>query len=49
MSIFDEVNTWEKTKGASIFSSILQPYYQQKGGVTFDSLERGKLMVFEKK
>lgn len=24
MSIFDEVNTWEKTKGASIFSSILQ-------------------------
>ena len=30
------------------FEKVYSPYYQQKGGVTFDSLERGKLLVFEK-
>ena len=31
------------------FEKVYSPYYQQKGGVTFDSLERGKLLVFVKK
>lgn len=31
------------------FEKVYSPYYQQKGGITFDSLERGKLLVFEKK
>ena len=30
------------------FEKVYSPYYQQKGGVTFDSLERGKMLVFEK-
>ena len=30
------------------FEKVYSPYYQQKGGVTFDSLERGKILVFEK-
>ncbi len=30
------------------FEKVYSPYYQQKGGVTFDSLERGRLLVFEK-
>lgn len=30
------------------FEKVYSPYYQQKGGVTFDSLERGKIIVFEK-
>ena len=30
------------------FEKVYSPYYQQKGGVTFDGLERGKLLVFEK-
>ena len=30
------------------FEKVYSPYYQQKGGITFDSLERGKLLVFEK-
>ena len=30
------------------FEKVYSPYYQQKGGVTFDSLERGILLVFEK-
>ena len=30
------------------FEKVYSPYYQQKGGVTFDSLERGKFLVFEK-
>jgi len=25
---------------------VYSPYYQQKGGVTFDSLERGKFLIF---
>ena len=30
------------------FEKAYSPYYQQKGGVTFDSLERGKFLIFEK-
>ena len=30
------------------FEKVYSPYYQQKGGVTFDSLERGKFLIFEK-
>lgn len=30
------------------FEKVYSPYYQQKGGVTFDSLERGKILVFTK-
>ena len=30
------------------FEKVYSPYYQQKGGITFDSLERGKIVVFEK-
>ena len=30
------------------FEKVYSPYYQQKGGVTFESLERGKILVFEK-
>ena len=30
------------------FEKVYSPYYQQKGGVIFDDLERGKLLVFEK-
>ena len=30
------------------FEKVYSPYYQQKGGVDFDSLERGKLLVFRK-
>ena len=30
------------------FEKVYSPYYQQKGGVTFDSLERGRFILFEK-
>ena len=30
------------------FEKVYSPYYQQKGGVTFDSLERGKFLIFKK-
>ena len=30
------------------FEKVYSPYYQNKGGITFDGLERGKLLVFEK-
>ena len=30
------------------FEKVYSPYYQQKGGITFENLERGKLLVFEK-
>ena len=30
------------------FEKVYSPYYQQKGGVTFDSLERGKFLIFGK-
>lgn len=30
------------------FEKAYSPYYQNKGGITFDGLERGKLLVFEK-
>ena len=29
------------------FEKVYSPYYQQKGGVTFDGLERGKMLIFE--
>ena len=28
------------------FEKVYSPYYQQKGGVNFDELERGKILVF---
>ena len=28
------------------FEKVYSPYYQQKGGVTFDGLERGKMLIF---
>ena len=30
------------------FEKVYSPYYQQKGGVTFESLERGKFLIFER-
>ena len=30
------------------FEKVYSPYYQQKGGVTFESLERGKMLIFVK-
>ena len=39
---------FEKDLQGIHFEKVYSPYYQQKGGVTFDSLERGKLLVFEK-
>ena len=30
------------------FEKVYSPYYQQKGGVTFESLERGKILIFSK-
>ena len=30
------------------FEKVYSPYYQQKGGVTFESLERGRFLVFSK-
>lgn len=69
MSIFDDVNNWQKTEGAELFSSIIsvpEPVildygcgagtysfaaayaFDQKGGVTFESLERGKMLLFSK-
>lgn len=30
------------------FEKVYSPYYLQKGGVTFDSLERGRILVFKK-
>jgi ubiquinone/menaquinone biosynthesis C-methylase UbiE len=30
------------------FEKVYSPYYQQKGGVTFDSLEHGKFLIFER-
>lgn len=38
----------EKNLEGIHFEKVYSPYYQQKGGVTFDSLERGKFMSFEK-
>ena len=31
------------------FEKVYSPYYQQKGGITFESLEKGKLLVFNKR
>ncbi len=38
----------EKNLEGIHFEKVYSPYYQQKGGVTFDSLERGKFLIFEK-
>lgn len=40
MSIFDDVNNREKTEEAR--------RTLKKGGVTFEGLERGKLLLFER-
>ena len=52
--LIDEISEYgfkyiEKDLQGIHFEKVYSPYYQQKGGVTFDSLERGKLLVFEKK
>lgn len=38
----------EKNLTGLHFEKVYSPYYQKKGGVTFESLERGKLLVFKK-
>jgi len=38
----------EKNLEGIHFEKVYSPYYQQKGGVTFESLERGKFLLFEK-
>ena len=39
----------EKNLQGIHFEKVYSPYYQQKGGVEFDSLERGKILAFVKK
>ena len=51
--LIDEISEYgfkyiEKNLQGIHFEKVYSPYYQQKGGVTFDSLERGKIIVFEK-
>ena len=51
--LIDEISGYgftyiEKNLEGIHFEKVYSPYYQQKGGVTFDSLERGKFMSFEK-
>lgn len=51
--LIDEISEYgfkfiEKDLQGIHFEKVYSPYYQQKGGVTFDSLERGKILVFEK-
>ncbi|MBR3033470.1 MAG: hypothetical protein IKH92_10685 [Clostridiales bacterium] len=51
--LIDEISGYglkyiEKDLQGIHFEKVYSPYYQQKGGVTFDGLERGKLLVFEK-
>jgi ubiquinone/menaquinone biosynthesis C-methylase UbiE len=38
----------EKNLEGIHLEKVYSPYYQQKGGVTFESLERGKFLIFEK-
>ena len=38
----------EKNLQGIHFEKVYSPYYQQKGGVTFESLERGKMLIFVK-
>lgn len=38
----------EKNLQGIHFEKVYSPYYQNKGGITFDGLERGKLLVFKK-
>ena len=50
--LIDEISSFgftyvEKDLEGIHFEKVYSPYYQQKGGVTFDSLERGKLLVFQ--
>ena len=51
--LIDEISGYgftyiEKDLEGIHFEKVYSPYYQQKGGVTFDSLERGKFLIFEK-
>ena len=51
--LIDEISSFgftyvEKNLEGIHFEKVYSPYYQQKGGVTFDSLERGKFLIFEK-
>ena len=47
--IIDRGFTYEEKDLQGIhFEKVYSPYYQQKGGITFESLERGKLLVFRK-
>ena len=38
----------EKNLQGIHFEKVYSPYYQNKGGITFDGLESGKLLVFKK-
>lgn len=49
----DEIETCgfryvEKDLEGIHFEKVYSPYYMQKGGVSFDGLERGKFLIFEK-
>ena len=51
--LIDEISGYgftyvEKDLQGIHFEKVYSPYYQQKGGVTFESLERGKFLIFEK-
>jgi ubiquinone/menaquinone biosynthesis C-methylase UbiE len=51
--LIDEISGYgftyiEKNLEGIHFEKVYSPYYQQKGGVTFDSLERGKFLIFAK-
>ncbi|MBR3143186.1 MAG: class I SAM-dependent methyltransferase [Clostridiales bacterium] len=49
--LIDEISEYgfkyvEKDLQGIHFEKVYSPYYQQKGGVTFESLERGKMLIF---
>ena len=51
--LIDEISDYgftyvEKDLQGIHFEKVYSPYYQQKGGVTFESLERGKMLIFVK-
>ena len=51
--LIDEIESYgftyiEKNMEGIHFEKVYSPYYQQKGGVTFESLERGKFLFFVK-
>ncbi len=39
----------EKNLEGIHFEKAYSPYYQQKGGISLDDLERGKVLVFKKR